>query len=224
MKFCPHCGADLSRYMSVEQEGRRAAPEVTAVSNAGPYNQDALWKELHGRALSNAAEPDAVQVVMEAVRSAQPLFKEGPAQTVVHVLFDRQVSLSGGAIYSSVVQGDDRPVALERMKRLGYQLDGGGQVLTVDHMPVPPVYSIVEYWGGQRQHKRWHLSRPVELEVSRNGNPFFIDENMMAFGAVWEDSSKLEHALHLLVEWLSEGAANIQAAGTPLVLHLTEHG
>ena len=227
MKFCPHCGADLSAYMAVSPQVEREAGHRRTRTETGhgslredPYNQDETWKELNRKALESPAEPDMAKVVLDAVNEALPLFKAPPARTIVHLLFDRTVSLEGGAIFSSVVSEQDQRVTTERLKRLGYQLDDDNHVVTVDHIPVPSAYSILDYWGGASQHKRWHLTQPVTISPSRNGNPCFIDENMVAFRAIWADADRLETSLHHLVELLMEGVNGIAPAGTPVVLHL----
>jgi hypothetical protein len=127
-----------------------------------------------------------------------------PVETIVHLVFDRSIVPSGGVLSSAVknLKGGELPI--ERMKAMGYAVEDG-KIATADNSPVGPAYQVIDYWGGGKQHRRWHLASPVELDANRHGDPLFMDENMIAFGATWKDSEKSEEAFLSLMNLFTDG-------------------
>ena len=102
------------------------------------------------------------------------------------------------------------------LETLGYVIDDEGKVITEDDMPISQVYGVLKYWGGDRQHKRWHLTAPVVLDPSRKGDPYFMDENMVAFGADWEGFD--ERSMLELIELLKKGVKGSKPPGAPVLV------
>jgi hypothetical protein len=105
---------------------------------------------------------------------------------------------------------------------MGYAVNEG-KLVTVDDVPVSKAYVALEYWGGEKQHRRWHLAALVTLNPSRNGNPFFMDENMVAFGARWKDPTKMEAGLLELCEIMAEGVKQSGVIAKVLAMELHPH-
>ena len=93
--------------------------------------------------------------------------------------------------------------------------------MTVDDVPVGQAYKIIDYWGGSQQHKRWHMTSPVELNPSRNGDPFFMDENMIAFGVSWKDGTKVQEAFLGLMNLFADGVNGEGIVAHPLEVKVT---
>jgi len=217
MKFCPNCGHDLSQYNI--QGGARVAPPP------GAYNQTAIWKDLVARAQAVEATPPAAEALVlpqtERVR-AWTGDRAGPV-TIIHMVFDRDIVPRGGALHQITMTEGRAPLDLERLETMGYEVRDG-KVVMVDDIPVGPAYSLVNYWGGDRQHKRWHMVKPCEINPSRNGDPLFMDANMLAVRATWRDLTKLDEALFELLEMFTNGfGQHRKVIGIPLALEVTAH-
>lgn len=217
MKFCPNCGHDLSQYNN--QGGVRSTPPP------GTYNQTAIWKELVTRAQAVEASPPAAEALVlpqvERIR-AWAGNRAGPV-TIIHLVFDRDIVPRGGTLHQITMTEGRAPLDLQRLETLGYEVRDG-KVVVVDDVPVGPAYSLVNYWGGDRQHKRWHMVKPCEIDPSRNGDPLFMDTNMMAIRVTWRDLDKLDEALFELLEMFTNGfGQHRKVIGIPLALELTIH-
>ena len=140
-----------------------------------------------------------------------------PLSTIVHVVFDRDIVPSGGVLYRATMLDGRTQTNPEQLEAMGYAVKDGA-VLTIADVPVGRAYTAVEYWGGGKQHKRWHLAEPAIIEPSRNGNPFFMDESMLAFGATWRDLERVEEALLGLLESFAAGVG--KEKGKPIAVPL----
>jgi len=217
MKFCPHCGGEISKYM--EAEGRSSASSVATIqAPAREYSQDDIWRRLVSRAREvQASPPRSDELVLAAVQRLGAVHKF-PLSTIVHVAFDRNIVPTGGVLYRATMLEGRTQTSPEQLEAMGYAVKDGA-VLTVADVPVGQAYSAVDYWGGARQHKRWHLAEPVSIEPSRNGDPFFMDENMLAFGARWRDLERVEEGLLGLFEMFTGGIQG-KGAGSPIAIPL----
>lgn len=206
MKFCPDCGSDLTAHLAVGGQPVQRTEAAVELSTA-KYDQTSVWTDLTNKAALNQATPPQPSALgmkigreVAAVVGANP---KKPVQTIVHLVFDRPIVPSGGAL-AAVVVGNAKDLDLGRMKAMGYAIEDG-KVMTSGEMPLGQAYKIIDYWGGEKQFRRWHLDSPVLLEASRNGDPFFMDENMIAFGATWNDPDKAEEAFMGLMDLFTEG-------------------
>lgn len=219
MKFCPHCGGDLAQF---SMAGRESTPPA-----AGPYNQTQTWKAIQERAAALGGSPPAAEsLVLPAaagIRAAFPIGSSGswaPLKTIVHLAFDRDVVPRGGVLHHITMRMGRTELDTAHLEGMGYAISDG-KVVVVGDVPVGPSYQLLSYWGGDRQHKRWHLEAPCEINPSRNGDPFFMDANMIAFGAVWKDGERAEEALLELLEMFTNGfGAHRQMIAHPLVLQI----
>ena len=222
MKFCPDCGSDLTAHLAISDRTVHGS-EPAVPLYAEKYDQTSIWTELTNKAaLSQATPPQPSSLGMKAgreVTAALSNAKGDPVDTIVHLVFDRQIVPSGGAM-ASVVTGGAKDLNIERMKAMGYAIEDG-KVMTSDQMPLGEAYRIIDYWGGAKQFKRWHLNKPVTLEASRNGDPFFMDENMIAFGATWSDAAKAEEAFMGLMDLFSEGVNGGGIVAHPLEVKIS---
>jgi hypothetical protein len=221
-KFCPHCGGTLPS--DLPAQGALPKPEV-AVGRAGQYDPARFWKSLLKRVDSWQAShpgtvPGALALAKEAFVGAAPRLASAtePMRSIVHLAFDRRITPTGSLLTSILSDGRmiDDPIKLAAM---GYAVRDG-KVLLVDDMPVGSVYPLLQYWGGERQHRRWHLAGPIEVDPHRNGNPLMMDENLVAFGATWQDGERMESALENLVSVLAAGVNDLPGAGDLLGLEL----
>ena len=93
-----------------------------------------------------------------------------------------------------------------------------GKIVLDDDSPVGRGFGVFEYWGGVKQHRRWHMTKPVELSASRNGDPLFMDEYNAAVRVTWEDGSKYEEAMLELLGLFSGGVRGAESVANPLAM------
>lgn len=224
-KYCPYCGnqlppePDLPRYYG-DTRGTFAegVPEeaIPKLPDDGPikYDQTAYWKEL----LKHETEIDE-----GATRFTYPHgFTKG--DTIIHMTFPDPVSPRGG-LMSQMVQhlaaGTTPPKHTRKeLETMGYMVDKEGKIVLVNDVPVGPIYGVLQYWGGERQHHRWHLAEPIHVDPNRKGNPCFIDEFMVAFKATWKDNKMMTKGVEHLFRLLSEGINKEKPIGTPRIVDI----
>lgn len=211
MKFCPHCGGDLSRYL--------AATGGAAVPSPGPYDQTKTWRTLLAKATERDKLPTFMELIDPAV-NALPANSTGELDTIVHLLFNHKIVPDGGVLYRAAMLDGKVNIQPKELETRGY-LVLDGKVVLVDDVPVGPAYGALDYWGGEKQFKRWHLTKPCTINPSRNGNPFFMDEEMIAFGASWRDSLKIKEALLNLFTLFGQGVNGDKPIAHPLALQIT---
>lgn len=217
MRFCPHCGGDLSKYMAVETCPSTTSGQERTPSVAAKYDQTATWKRLIARANEVKSTPPRVDALV--LGTMEHFVGEPLASTIVHVVFDRNIVPSGGVLYRAMMLDGRTKTSPEHLSAMGYAVEDR-IVKTVNDVPVGPIYGVLEYWGGERQHKRWHLAEPVTIEPSRNGDPLFMDENMLAFGTRWRNFDRMQSSLIDLLTLFAEGLKGGQPIGQPLALEL----
>lgn len=220
MKFCPHCGKDLSAYLAVEA----ASPSAPARATYEKYNQDSVWRLLtqEGEALMSSP-PDPMQLVVPAVDRVKSAFVgRDSVSTVVHIFCDRDIQTKGGILHRAALLEGRVEMNVERLQRMGYAIADGKLVL-VNDVPVSNAYMTLTYWGGEKQHHRWHLTEPIKVEPSRNGNPFFMDERMIAFGAIWKNPDAMEAAFLELHSLFCHGIKESGCVAIPLCLEIVPH-
>jgi hypothetical protein len=211
MKFCPHCGGDLSAFLSA----RPAAPATAK------YDQVKTWRGLIEQSRrGEPVDPTGLAISLAAQLSVMAVPPDG-LRTIVHLVMDRSVVPEGGALYMSTLSdGRIGPTNLGYFEARGYLVDDG-RVRTVENTPIGPAYDVLEYWGGIKQHRRWHLAEPIKINPSRNGDPFFMDENMIAFGATWKDTEKATEAFQYLIGMFCEGVRGDRCIARPLAGEIT---
>ena len=214
MKFCPHCGTDLSNFLAVSEGAPRP------IGPAGKYDQTKTWRKLIERANACHGEPpDIAALAFDLTKQIEPMFAPpGPLRTIIHVAFDRKVVPEGGALYMAAMSnGQAGPQSLDYFKLRGYLVEDD-KVQLADDVPVGAVYGALDYWGGAKQHPRWHLAEPIKLNASRLGDPYFMDETMLAFGAAWKDTARVSEAFITLFEILSSGVKGDGSLAKPLAV------
>lgn len=230
MKFCPHCGGDLSAHLAVANSAPLVGTRPVTPSQPSPtYDQTKIWRELVALADERQAKsspPTLVELVdpaiAELLKTADPTANVNGLSTVVHIVFDRIVTPRGGSILQAVASQGQAAPSVEQLKLWGY-LVVDGKVVEVDGCPVGRGYGAINYWGGDKQFKRWHLAQPVEVNPSRNGDPLFMDDRMVAFGAIWRDVSKIREAMINLLSTFSLGVGEKDGAiAYPFALKVTQ--
>jgi hypothetical protein len=225
MKFCPHCGGNIERHLAAEA-GEIMAPRFQATA-ATPdkvgYDQTKTWRALIERVrgrIGNPPEPG--ELVDTALKQRLVFPSDGTGlDTVVHLIFDRPIVPQGGLLWNAVKHDGKIEPSAESMKALGY-LVTGGKIALVDDVPVSESYGVIDYWGGEAQCQRWHLTKPVTISPSRNGDPLFMDGEMIAFGARWRDDLRMRDALMALVMWFRDGVDQkaVKTVAIPLALEV----
>jgi hypothetical protein len=125
MKFCPHCGGDLSGFLAVAPSNA-STPAVTAT---GKYDQVKTWRVLIEKAQAIQADPpDVVALAMEMGRQLDHLVKtmssEKGLRTIVHMVFDRKIVPDGGALYMAAMSdGRAGPQDPSYFKSRGYLVE-----------------------------------------------------------------------------------------------------
>lgn len=210
MKFCPHCGGDLSAFAAVAVAPTTQPPRT--------YDQTKTWKALIEKANACRAQPPAPAVLaFELAKQVTGLMTKDGLRAAIHIAFDRDIVPTGGAVYMAAMSnGQAGPQDLRYFEQRGYLVDDG-RVRVANDVPVGPAFGALEYWGGEKQYRRWHLSEPISINASRNGDPFFMDDNMVAFGTSWKDASRAEEALVTLLEQFVSGIKGGGLIAKPLV-------
>src|SRR5262249_276828 len=134
------------------------------------------------------------------------------------IVMDRTSTPAGGTLLQGVLSdGRLGPAGdLDRLKTHGYVIEDG-KVKQSEGVPVGRAFIALEYWGGERHPQRWHLSQPGYVNPNRRGDPFFMDDRCIAFGAVWRDLGRYAEAMTTLIETLRKGFDGI-SVGDPLLL------
>ncbi len=215
-KFCPHCGQELpasgSPAAPIAKPAAAAPPQVPAA-----YDQTAYWRALHAR-VDEQAPPTEPSELVTRLLDQLPAAVRAPQPSIIHMIFDQPVTPAGGALLQTVMsEGRLGPAGdLERLRQLGYVFEDE-RVKQVDGVPVGRAYGALDYWGGERQHKRWHLAERIRIDASRHGERFFMDERYLAFGAVWRDLDRFADAMTALIGTFRTGV-NGSAIAEPLVV------
>jgi hypothetical protein len=222
MKFCPHCGQDISKFLAASAGVPLPGPAAQPLAPA-KYDQVPFWKNLVARTrkLVEEKKPPTLQGLVDPVVASlmrTPLNPDG-VETIVHLVFDRPIVPNGGVLMHSMMLDGRSSYGPEQLKNMGY-LVIDGKVVVVDGSPVSPAYGVIDYWGGDKQFKRWHLARQVQINPSRNGTPFFMDEEMVAFGAIWRDMLKVQEALLSLLHTFTMGVQGDGAIAQPFALEV----
>lgn len=211
-KFCPHCGGALSATTN-------SSSVAAAATLPQPYDQTRHWKRLLAIA-TTIGEPPATTALVERIRAGGPDVLVAPVASIVHIVMDRPVTPAGGAILKGVTSdGRLGPLSdLNRLHDLGYVIEDD-KVKHIDDVPVGAAFVALQAWGGTRQYRRWHLREPICINASRHGDPFFMDDRLIAFGAVWDDLTRLDEAVGALVERLQTGVDGV-TAGRPVLVDI----
>lgn len=217
MKFCPHCGGDLTAFLSAATLGVGSKAQEPKKA----YDQTATWRALAELAATRRQSPPALEdLVTEALAKLGVV--RAPVTTIVHLFLDRPVTPQGGMLYTATMTDGKAPKpSIAQLQAQGYLVVNDKLVL-IDDIPVGVGYGVLEYWGGAKQHKRWHLEAPITIFPSRNGNPYFMDDEMVAFGATWRDTSAMQSALINLLSSFTEGVRGDKLVAQPLALELVQ--
>ena len=221
MKYCPHCGGDISPYIQASgMSGTRQPAAASIKTKDTKYDQDEVWRRIQRSVEVIRESPPRPEMLVMAAHEALSARPPGSFEkTVVHFAFDRPIVPVGGVLHRMTLLNGRAETTPEQLQTMGYAL-ADGKVRVVDGVPVGPSYTVLEYWGGERQYRRWHLLEPIKIEPSRNGNPFFMDDNMIAFGAKWKDLLAFQEGLLELTELFSEGLPGEETIAIPLALEI----
>lgn len=218
MKFCPHCGGDLAAFLSASSN---TAPKMNATMMA-KYDQIKVWRALIERAEATRSEPPEIAAlafdVSRQIKELSSLIKpDGTLPVIVHLVFDQKIVPDGGALYMAAMSnGKAGPQDLNYFAARGYLIEEG-RVRVSDDVPVGPAFGALDYWGGEKQHRRWHMAKPITLNASRTGDPFFMDDNMLAFGVTWKDLAKIDEAFIQLFEYMATGVRGSNPVARPVM-------
>ena len=202
------------RFCDPEEFAGNATPPLEVMPSPGPaenYDQTEYWRALIPKAQGVPAET--------TVMNLPNGFTKG--NTVIHLIFDKSVSPQGGLMQTLVQNvASTQPMTAPRLTpaeldAMGYLADEEGKIELIDDVPVGRIYGILQYWGGEKQHKRWHMASPVVIDPSRKGDPCFIDDNLAAIKVTWKDGDRMPEAMSVLVEQLHEGIKESKGVGAP---------
>lgn len=231
---CPFCAHDISFMKDafgratfgvyVAPTTTSTVPVETAVKlNDAVYSRDLqtlLWQRMQDKAALWAAMP---QREMIASACAQKRSNREDGSVVMHLMFAKDITPIGGLVHKAVTgmtaTQPSQPPDLSREALLlrGYSVvegDDGPRVQAVDDVPVGPLWNTLQYWGGERQHRRWHMARPVNASPHRNNCPAFMDGRMCALQVWFTDDERLADALQDLCDECEVGVNGSPAAGT----------
>ena len=217
-KFCPHCGGKLPQELETSPAVRPMAQEKIEEPQR-EYNQLMTWKSMNDqlRRLESSGEALETRDPVNDLATPPIASSELRVKTIIHILFDKSIVPAGGALIHALSATATVP-RKEALEAAGYLLDGD-KVVTVDEHPVGKAYGVLQYWGGDKQHRRWHMAEPITLNPSRHGE-LFMDENMIAFGAVWSDFDRYQDALRELVQLFKGGVRDEGHVALPVVIQV----
>lgn len=234
MKFCPHCGENISAYLTAEKQGSPGAPSFASPAPtpippkpAVAYDQTSVWRRLvelaRGRAGAAPSIPELVDSAVTALLGhANPMLNVNGLKTTVHLVFDAPITPRGGVMHMAASSnGRIAPASTAHMADHGYLMIDG-KVVQVDGVPVGVGYGALDYWGGDKQFKRWHLAGPIEISPHRNDAPYFMDGEMVAFGVTWRDMSKIKEAMMSLLSTFATGVKGDKAIAQPMALEIIQ--
>ena len=217
MRFCPYCGGDISSHLAVVNKTTPAP--ATQAFESEEYDQDKVWKQIVTKANMTKGTPPTMISLVNGAMNGLGGTPQGGFETIVHLAFDREIVPRGGVLHKVTLLEGRTQMDPKMLEQMGYAvLDS--HVVVKNDVPVGPAYLVLDYWGGNRQYKRWHLERPIMLNPSRNGNPDFMDENMIGFVAKWTNSVHTADALLALCELFVTGVRDAGVVAVPLVLEL----
>lgn len=179
-----------------------------AKTKEGKYDQDAFWTNMT-RDVSSSFE-DALELAVRVLNSPQVKKCTIPYSFIVHLLLDRAITPLGNLILDQVRRGQLRTgqtqerLSPEHLQARGYVTLPSGNVQVVDDIPVGPFYNTLVEWGVER-HTIHRMDCPITIDVNRKGNPFFMDNTMVAFGATYSDVGWVKASLELLNIYCTEG-------------------
>jgi len=190
-------------------------------SGGDMYNtgyQDVCWKKMRERA-ALLAHASGDEIVARAVETRRPNRKDG--SIVVHMMFDGAIVPTGGVLYmdmklrTATGTPPREPFDEAKMRAYGYVVipgpDGNPVIKTVNDCPVGPIYDILMYWAAgtptNTHYRRWHMTQPIVVNPRRNHCPEFMDENVLAFTAFYEDDANLKESLETLCRYCTDGIA-----------------
>lgn len=234
---CPFCAHDISFMKAAfgaqvyTEVAVSATTTFTAPVTAGVRLDDAvygrdlqtlLWQRMQERAALYAGLPEP-EMIAAAVGQRRQNREDG--SVVMHLMFNRDIAPMGGLINKAVMgltatQPPQLPdTSQETLRARGYALvpgDDGNlmRIQTVNDVPVGPLWNILQYWGGEKQHRRWHMARPINASPHRNDCPAFMDGKMCAVQVWLEDNERLHEALEWLCSYCVSGPNGTAAAGT----------
>lgn len=223
MQFCPRCGCDLSPYLAAETQ----QPALS-----GKYDQTKMWKQIIEKVRerrAKASPPTLMELVEPAAKAIGVLASTTKAadtiNTIIHIAFDHDIVPAGGVLHRAIMLDGKVGMRPEQLEAMGYEVNStDSKIMLVNDMPVSRAYVVLDYWGGEKQYRRWHLARPVTIEPSRNGDPYFMDGEMLAFGASWKDDNKVSEALLNLLDMFARGIKGEKGVAFPFALEIARVG
>jgi hypothetical protein len=201
--ICPGCNG--KRWVDSQHRGPTKCPvcegdgsiqdHVVSEVSKNRYNQSAIWTEIiKGAPVRFAEKLD--EEIKNITMSPVP-------KIIVHLLTDNILTPHGNLIYEQLRMATISGHApIERLSNdqiisRGYVLGDDGKVKTVDDIPVGKFYFDLRSWGID-EYKENGMSEPITVDVNRKGSPLFMDNNMIAFMALFEGTEKIKSSMSSL--------------------------
>jgi len=203
-QFCPHCGGKLPSEENTERTTERQAKSETTPPPR-VYDGVKYWRTVIERSQLNRHQP------LDVSRAVKLIFDQARGRAdfdgIVHLLMDRDVVPTGGVFQRAAemlsdskitTYGPDQEEKERFLRQRGYVINDG-KVVMVNDVAVGRSYLLLEEWGGQEHFGDWNMTKPIDLQPSRSGNPYFFDENMITFGVHFSRIDDIEPALNALL-------------------------
>lgn len=176
-------------------------------TKAQKYDQDRIWTDLSDEGMVDIPE----KISSEMSEILKDVGEDSQLSTVVHLLFDRPVTPEGSLFSEAIALTVSQPRRLteDQLRIRRYVPTGEGRVQTVNDIPVGDVYNALTYWGGAERVGYWDLAEPIQIDPNRKGNPYFMDNSMVAFGAVFRNAISAGQSLLSLFHLLKNGMGNV---------------
>ena len=206
---CPGCNG--KRWVDSQHRGPTKCPvcdgsgsvqdqNVSEVSK-NRYDQSSIWTSMMKCAPVRFVEKLDEEIGFITVSPIPKL--------VVHLLTNVILTPHGNLIYEqlrmSTISGHAPVERLsnDQIVSRGYVLGDDGMVKTVDDIPVGHFYFYLKEWGIDSYEDNG-LKEPIAIDVNRKGSPLFMDNEMVAFAAVFENAAKIKSSMSNLYSSLYE--------------------
>jgi hypothetical protein len=144
------------------------------------YNQSAIWSSIQRETVGKFEE--------KLIKQADEVAAAAPCKVIVHLLFDQNVTPEGNLIYQLMQRANNqKPLTAEVLRLKRYVVDDDGNVVTDHDVPISECYRAIQLYSNGFDGDVVTLTR---LDPNRKGDPYFMDNEMVAFGVEISEKGK----------------------------------
>lgn len=212
--ICPGCNG--KRWVDSQHRGPTKCPvcegygsiqdQVISEVSQNRYNQSAIW--------TNMIKGAPVKFLEKLDEEIKNITISPIPKLIVHLLTDSILTPHGNLIYEQLRMATISGYApIERLSddqiiSRGYVLGDDGKVQTVDDIPVSNFYFNLKSWGIDGYATNGMLC-PIVVDVNRKGSPLFMDNNMVAFMALFQSTEMINSSMSKLYSLMYKNGITI---------------